>query len=196
MDLLFAYVVCFGVGLVFAVATAVTGHLFGGHDHPGDVGSGGHSEAGFGGDHMPSISPLSPTTGAAFITAFGGFGMIFSRLETTRSPFVSLPLALLGGLAVAFLVFILFRWVFARTQGSSESHVAELPGRQATVITPVSATSVGEIAYVDRGVRYTAAARSDDGSAVPAGATVVIRRIVAGQFYVSPLQPADRLPPN
>lgn len=186
MDLFLAYVFCFALGLIYAIATAVAGHLFGGHDHPGDVGSGGHSEAGFGGDHMPTISPLSPTTLAAFVTAFGGFGMVFSTIDATRSPWLSLPLSFLGGLAVAALVLMGFRAVFARTQSSSESRVAELPGRPATVITPIGPGRVGEIAYVDGGVRYTAAARSEGDVAIPAGSTVTISRIVGSQFYVSP----------
>lgn len=191
MDLFIAYVACFGIGLLFTIVTAFLGHLFGGHDADagpggGDVGSGGHAEAGFGGDHMPAITPLSPTTIASFVTAFGGFGMILSRLEATRSPLLSLPLSLLGGLTIAFLVFLLFRTLFARTQSSSESHVAGLVGREASIITPVPPGGVGEIAYVDGGVRYTAAARTLDGRPVAAGATVVVCRIVANQFYVAP----------
>jgi membrane protein implicated in regulation of membrane protease activity len=200
MDLFIAYVACFGIGLLFTVVTALAGHLFGGHDGDvgdggtAEVGSGGHVEAGIGGDHMPAITPLSPTTIASFVTAFGGFGMILSRLEATRSPFLSLPLSLLGGLTVAFLVFLLFRALFLRTQSSSESHVAGIVGREASIITPVPAGGVGEIAYVDGGVRYTAAARTEDGAPVPAGATVVVRRIVANQFYVIPRPPRPLTP--
>ena len=189
MDLFIAYVVCFAAGLLFTFVTAFLGHLFGGHDAHGDVGSGGHAEAGIGGDHMPAITPLSPTTLASFVTAFGGFGMILSRLPATRSPLLSLPLSLLGGFVVAFLVLLLFRAIFARTQSSSESQVASLVGREASIITPVPTGGVGEIAYVDRGVRYTAAARADHGAAIGAGTTVVIRRIVANQFYVQPTAP-------
>jgi membrane protein implicated in regulation of membrane protease activity len=186
MDLFIAYVVCFGGGLIFAVVSAIVGHLFGGHDADGfDVGSGGHAEAGFGGDHMPGISPLSPTSIASFITAFGGFGMIFSRFEATRSPAISLPLSILGGLVIAGVVVLMFRAVFARTQSSSESRVGSLAGRPAIIITPITSGGVGEIAYVDGGVRYTAAARSDDGSAIGSGATVVIRRVIGNQFYVT-----------
>lgn len=192
MDLFIAYVACFGLGLVFAIVSAFANHLFGGHDAEAgaDLGSGGHAEAGFGGDHLPGVSPLSPTTIASFITAFGGFGMILSRLEATRSPALSLPLSFLGGLAVAGVVFLIFRAVFTRTQSSSESRVAGLVGQSATIITPIAAGAVGEIAYVDGGSRYTAAARSEDGSPISTGATVTICRIVGNQFFVKPLTPA------
>ncbi|MBL9136899.1 MAG: NfeD family protein [Verrucomicrobiales bacterium] len=191
MDLFIAYVACFGFGLLFSIVSAVAGHLFGSHaGHEadgagGDLGSGGHAEAGFGGDHMPGIAPLSPTTIASFITAFGGLGMILSRIEATRSPFVSLPLSFLGGFLIAAGVFLMFRAVFARTQSSSESKVAGLAGREATVITPISAGGTGEIAYVDGGVRYTAAARAEGDVAIGTGVTVVIHRIVGNQFYVT-----------
>ncbi len=184
MDLFVAYVFCFAVGLVYAIASALAGHLFGGHEHPGDVGTGGHSEAGLGGDHMPSIGPLSPTTLAAFVTAFGGIGMVLATTESLRHPILSLPLSLLGGFAIAAAVLALFRTVFARTQSSSESRVFQLPGRQATVITPIEPGRVGEIAYVDRGTRYTAAARAEVDTPVPAGSTVTISRVVGSQFYV------------
>ena len=183
MDLFLAYVVCFGVGLLFAFVSAFAGHLFGGH-HP-DVGSGGHAEAGFGGDNMPGVSPLSPTTIAAFVTAFGGFGMILSRIEATRSPFLSLPLSLLGGFAVGTGVFFLFRAIFRHALSSSESRVATLLGKAASVIVPIPAGGVGEIAYVDGGVRYTAAARTENGAAIATGTPVFISRIVGTQFYVA-----------
>lgn len=186
MDLFLAYVVCFAAGLLFAVVSAVGGHVFGGGDAAdgGEIGSGGHAEAGLGGDSMPGISPLSPTTLASFVTAFGGIGMILSRIEATRSPWISIPLSMLGGVAVGILVFLLFRAVFVRTQSSSESKVAALPGRPATVITPIAAGGVGEIAYVDGGVRYTSAARSEDGDTFANGEAVVIRRVVGSQIYV------------
>ena len=78
------YSVCFGVGLVFTLVSAFFGHLFGGHDAHVDVGTGGHAEAGFEHSGMPGISPFSPTIIASFVTAFGGFGMIFSQIEATQ----------------------------------------------------------------------------------------------------------------
>lgn len=186
MDLFLAYVVCFGAGLLFAVVSAIGGHVFGGQEaDTGDIGAGGHAEAGFGGDNMPGVSPLSPTTIASFITAFGGIGMILSRIEATRSPFISLPLSALGGLAVGIAVFMLFRAVFARTQSSSESRVGGLIGKAATVITPIASGGVGEIAYVDGGVRYTAPARTEGNVHAVSGDTVHIQRVVGTQFYVT-----------
>ena len=193
MDLFLVYLVCFGVGLLFTLITAFTSHFWGGHDggmdaaqpdlgHPGAE---GHAEAGFGTQDMPGFSALSPTTIASFITAFGGFGMIFHRVEATSSPWISLPLSVMGGFGVAAAVLWLFRLVFSKTQGSSESRVATLVGTSATVITPISENGVGEIAYVQSGTRYTAPARADNNVAIVNGATVKITRIVGTQFYVA-----------
>ncbi|HOC58006.1 MAG TPA: NfeD family protein [Verrucomicrobiota bacterium] len=183
----FVYSVCFGVGLLFAIVSAFLGHLFGGHDMDTDVGTGGHAEAGFQDTGMPGLSPFSPTTITAFITAFGGLGMIFSRIKATESPWISAPLALLGALAIAAGVVWLFGTVFHKVDASSESRVATLAGMTATVITPIPANGVGEIAYVQAGSRYTAPARDEQGTPVSSGQTVRIVRIVGTQFYVTPV---------
>jgi membrane protein implicated in regulation of membrane protease activity len=186
MDTFTAYSICFGVGVLFTLVSALGAHVFGGHSDAThfDVGH-GHAEAGFGSNDMPGFSPLSPSTIAAFIAAFGGFGMIFTRLAATRSPLVSAPLAALGGFAVAGLVFWVLRTVFRQTQSSSEGRIAGLVGMSATVITPIPADGVGEIAYVQSGSRYSAPARAEGGVAVTNGASVKISRIVGTQFYVT-----------
>jgi hypothetical protein len=181
------YAICFCVGLLFAVLSAFFGHLFGGHEGHIDIGTGGHAEAGFEHTGMPGLSPFSPTTICSFITAFGGFGAIFSRIEATRSVWVSLPLSILGGLVVAAAVLLVFGLIFKNTQSSSESHVGSLLGRTATVITPVPAAGVGEIAYVQGGARYTAPAREQNGAPLANGQTVKITRIAESQFYVTAL---------
>jgi membrane protein implicated in regulation of membrane protease activity len=181
------YAICFCVGLLFTLLTAFFGHLFGGHDVHTDLGTGGHAEAGYADTGMPGLSPFSPTTICSFITAFGGFGLIFSRIEATSNVWLSLPLSILGGLVVAGAVLWLFGMIFHHTQSSSEGCVAALVGHTATVITPIPPSGVGEIAYVQAGTRYTAPARELNGVAVSNGQTVKITRIAESQFYVSSL---------
>lgn len=186
MDAFLLYFICFGVGLVFTIISAVVSDVFGGSDAHTDIGTGGHAEAGFEHTGMPGVSPFSPTMIASFITAFGGFGMILSKVEATSSPLISGPLSLLGGLIMAGGVFLVFNKIFAVTQSSSESRVATLVGLNATVITPIPQHGVGEIAYVQGGSRYTAPARSESGAAISGGHTVKINRVVGTQFYVVP----------
>src|ERR1051326_8110621 len=180
----FVYSICFGVGLLFAIVSAFLGHLFGGHDAHADIGTGGHAEAGFQDTGMPGLSPFSPTTISAFITAFGGIGLVLSKIEATRSPWVSAPLATVGALIIAALVVMLSGTIFHKTQSSSESRMATLVGITGTVITPIPANGVGEIAYVQGGTRYSAPARTETGTSVPAGKPVRITRIVGSQYFV------------
>jgi membrane protein implicated in regulation of membrane protease activity len=180
----FIYVICLGVGLVFTLLTAFFGHLLGGgHDaHVG--GSGGHAEAGGDTSDMPGVSIFSPTVITTFITAFGGFGIIFHQIPATHHVFVSAPLAALFAVLTAGTVVWLLRQLFRKTQSSSESKVGTLEGAVGHIITPIPQNGVGEIAYVQGGSRYTAPARETTGVAVASGATVKIVRIVGSQFYV------------
>jgi hypothetical protein len=182
------YTICFFVGLIFTIFSAFFGHLFGGHDLPhGEIGTGGHAEAGFNDTGMPGLSPFSPTTICSFLTAFGGFGMIFSNIKATSNIWVSLPLSLLGGLLVAAVVLWVFGTLFYKVQSTSEGHIGLMVGQSATVISPIPQQGVGEIAYIQGGSRYTAPARTESGCAVASGQTVLINRITGSQFYVTPL---------
>ncbi len=177
------YGICLVVGLTFTLISVMAGHFFGGHDtHV--AGSGGHVEAGADSSDAPGISIFSPTIIASFITAFGGFGLIFTQFPKTSNAPISAPLSLVGGLAVAGAVLVFLRSVFRHTQSSSESHVAQLVGAEANVITPIPENGVGEIAYVVGGTRYSAPARGENNAAVANGKTVKITRIVGTQFYV------------
>jgi RNA polymerase sigma factor (sigma-70 family) len=182
---LFIYAVCFGVGLVFALLSVIFGHL----GHTGDAGMDhgtadqGHAEAGFGTHDMPGFEAVGPTTIATFVTAFGGLGMVLNQSDTLHR--VSGLLAAVGAFAIAALVAWGFSQVFRWAQGSSEGRVAQLGGSTATVITPIPAGSVGEIAYVQSGTRYSAPARAENGAAIANGATVKITRVVGTQFYVT-----------
>ena len=181
------YIICLGVGLVFTLISAFFGHVFGG-GHEGHVdGSGGHAEAGVDSSDMPGVSVLSPTIIASFVTAFGGFGIILSQFQATKAPIISAPLSVLGGFIIAGCVLMLLRSLFSHTQSSSESKVGSLAGMIATIITPIPANGVGEIAYVQAGSRYTAPARLEDGSTTLGnGKLVRITRVVGSQFYVAP----------
>jgi membrane protein implicated in regulation of membrane protease activity len=179
------YLFCLIVGLAFTLLTAVFGHLFGG-DHGHLDGSGGHAEAGIDSSDSPGVSVLSPTIMACFVSAFGGFGIIFSKIPATKDVWLSAPLAVLGGGLVATAVLWVLRQLFRHSQGSSESKVATLVGVTATIITPIPENGVGEIAYIQGGTRYSAAARCETGASVPNGQVVTITRIVGTQFYVRP----------
>jgi membrane protein implicated in regulation of membrane protease activity len=177
------YAICLVAGLIFTLFSAVFGHLFGGH---GDihVGMGGHADGGVGHDGVPGISFLSPTVLASFVTAFGAIGLIFSKINATSSVWINAPISFFGALGVALLVLWLFNTMFKKTEGSSESRVAQLIGQTAAIVTPIPENGVGEISYTQAGSRYTAPARAEKGGTISSGQTVKITRIVGSQFYV------------
>jgi membrane protein implicated in regulation of membrane protease activity len=178
------YAICLMVGLVFTLVSVVAGHFFGGHDaHV--AGSGGHAEAGADSSDMPGISIFSPTVMASFITAFGGFGLIFSQFPATSKTIASASLSIFCALLVAGGLYKFLSVIFRHTQSSSESRVARLVGTEASVITPIPENGVGEIAYVVGGTRYTAPARVENGTAIAGGKSVKITRVVGTQFYVT-----------
>jgi len=187
------YAICLVLGLIFTLFSAVAGHLFGGHG-AGHVGMGGHADAGVGHDGVPGISFLSPTVMASFVTAFGAFGLIFSKMDATSQAWISAPLAFLGALAVALGVLWLFNTMFRKTEGSSEGRVAKLIGQTAAVVSPIPAHGVGEISYTQAGSRYSAPARAEQGVVIAAGQTVKIHRIVGTQFFVEPVPESPQAP--
>ena len=180
------YLVCFGVGLLFTLVSGVLGGVFGGHDAHGGVAD-THAEGGFASHEMPGFSPLSPTTLATFVTAFGGLGMVFHTIPATRPPWFRVPLAALGAFLAAAAVVWQFSAIFRRTQSSSEGRVATLVGLTAMLNSSIPADGVGEIAYVQGGSRYTAPARSEGGRPVPNGTAVKITRVIGTEFFVEPL---------
>src|SRR5437899_5468131 len=178
------YTACLALGLLFTIISAFTSHFFGGHDGHMDVGTGGHAEAGYDHSGVPGISFFSPTVLSCFVTAFGACGLILTRIEATKSVWISAPISAMAGLIMATLAFLLFNWMFEKTQSSSEVRVASLVGQTASIITPIPENGVGEIAYVQGGSRYTAPARSEKGAAISGGRAVKITRIIGSQFYV------------
>jgi len=183
MSAFFVYLFCLVVGFVFVLGSAVMGHLGGDHGHVG--GSGGHAEAGADSSDAPGVSLFSPIVMAAFVAAFGAFGLIFSQFEATKSPIISAGLSIVCAVLVAGALVNLLRKLVRASDSSSESRVATLVGHEATVISPIPTGGVGEIAYVQAGSRYTAPAREESGAAVGNGREVKITRVVGSQFYVT-----------
>jgi membrane-bound ClpP family serine protease len=182
------YGVCLALGLLFTLISAIAGHLFGGGDHGGDIGTGGHAEAGFDHTGLPGISFFSPTVLASFVTAFGACGLILKSIEATSPLYISAPVSAMAGGLIALIVFWVFNAMFRKTQSSSESRVSTLIGQPASIITPIPENGVGEIAYIQAGTRYTAPARSVDGKSIGGSKGVRITKIVGTQFYVQVIE--------
>lgn len=206
------YLILFLIGFCFAVISFILsslGHLGVGHgadvdaqdvDIGGhDVDVGGHDIDASGdnidiGDHDVDghfdgssaemhVSPVSPITIAMFITAFGGVGFIFQQIPG-GSLFLSLPLAFVSGFLIAGFAFYILYKLFKATQASSNYSRESLLGLEAEVITSIPSDGLGEIAYITRGSRFSAPARSEEKSEIPRHAIVRMTRIVGNIFYV------------
>jgi hypothetical protein len=186
----FIYLVCFFLGLGFAVLSGLLAGVFGGHAGPHVDAGGAHVDLGGShgdGTHAPAaegslhFQPLSPVSIALFVTTFGGIGLLLKKLG--YPPLVQLPVGMLSGLIVGGAVAYGFYRIMQSTQASSHVRAGEEIGLQAEVTVPIPNGGLGEIAYVVRGSRLTNPARSIDGKELPAR---VIVKIVeqSGNVYI------------
>jgi membrane protein implicated in regulation of membrane protease activity len=190
------FIGCFFVGLAYAIISAILGGIFGGgeggaeagghfdiqHDIVGHVDTSGGTDTG-----TIHFSPLSPAVVAMFITAFGAMGMICLKVFNL-TPYPSLAIAVLTGVSIAVITFFIFLMLFKVTQGSSESKISEMTGQEAEVITTIPSDGLGEIAYVSKGTRYTAPARSAYRNEIKSHSVVTIEKIAGNTFYVKPTE--------
>lgn len=172
------FVICFGVGILFLIITAVFGGLFEFDGHHFDFG--GHGDIGAG---VTGFSPVSPTFISFFLTVFGGMGGVCISLW--QISFVwSLVIALVTALGIATVVYISLTKVFDVTQGGVEVNVAELVGREAEVTIGIPEGGTGEVVFITAGGRLTSPARSADGKPIAHNTTVVIEKIVGNTYIV------------
>jgi len=143
----------------------------------------GHADVGSFDHGTVSVSPLSPITIAAFITSFGGIGIVATQLFQVR-PEISLLWATLGGVITGGIVYLLYGRMLVAMQASSQVHTQELRGTIGEVIAPIPATGVGEVSYIAKGSRISSPARSATGQAIPRGTLVTIERVVGGTALV------------
>jgi hypothetical protein len=172
------FVICFGVGIVFLIVTAIFGGLFEVDGHHFDFG--GHGDVG---GAMAGFSPVSPTFISFFLTVFGGVGGVCMSLWQIGFVY-SLLIALVTALGMATVVYIGLAKVFDVTQGGVEVNVAELVGREAEVTIGIPEGGTGEVVFITAGGRLTSPARSADGKPIPHNSTVVIQKIVGNTYIV------------
>ena len=174
------YLVCFFVGLGFALLSAILSGVFSGgaEAHVG----GGHDIHATAGDsvHFPLMSPV---TLSMFVASFGGSGYVFKRV--LGMDFIAhLGLAILTAAVLALAMAWLLWKLFQVTQGSSEAQVFELIGTEAEVTTAIPAEGLGEIAYTAKHTHYSAPARTADGKSLGPHTPVKIVKVLGGTYIV------------
>lgn len=180
----------FFTGAIFTVASFLLGQFasVGGGDTGIDLDMDGEVDVEFDSDYDVTGSPfgrliaLRPSTIAAFVTVFGGMGMIAGQkgysLHLTLA--WSLGLGLLSALAITHLVINPLQ----KAQNTSAIPQAELIGWDAVVTLGMEGKSFGQIAYSANHNIYTAPAKSKTGRKLYKGDDVTIAEIDRGVFYV------------
>jgi len=191
--------VCFYTGVLYTIISFVLGHLLDFAGIGGDVDvdidididldldldvDGGIDLDG----NMPGIgiSPLKPITIAAFVTVFGGTGMIF--LNNNYSALISVTVAAAIGFTVSYLLYRLIVVPLYKAQNTSAVSQKELIGGLAHSALSMKDESFGKIIYTIEGNTYSAPAKSIDGKVIAKGVPVVIIDIKKNLFYVKEIK--------
>lgn len=153
-------------------------------------GGGAHVDVGGAPDHEVHLLSLSPISIASFVTAFGGIGLIATQ-GYGASGGASLLWAIGGSIIIALASHFLVFYLFIAPQASSEVKQNTLIGMTAEVTAPIPGNSVGEIAYVAMGERYTSTARAADGQDIPRGALVKIESMAGTVMVVKQITNSD-----
>jgi hypothetical protein len=178
------FVVCFVAGLGLSVVSFVSGlehvnvfdHVFHGHrvlHLPRGLRHAGSKR---------STSMINAAAITAFLTWFGGGGLLLERL----TPWV-LPLVVGGACVVGLSGASLINGVInalARRESLAES--LSMIGVIGRVVVPIrEGDGTGEIVFTHAGTRRVSGARSDTGRAIAKGTEVVVTRYERGISYVT-----------
>ncbi len=192
------FLLCFGLGSVWSLATLLLGGLHLGHGHGVHPHLGGHGHAGHsstagahghasGHAHSSELgswlgSMANPSSLAVFLAWFGGLGYLLTR-HTGLLFWVDLCVAIGFGLAGAWLLAAFLRFLQAREKplNPADYEMVGVLGRVSSTIRP---DGVGELIYVRDGARRPVCARSEDSSLIQRGEEVVVTRFEKGVAYV------------
>jgi membrane protein implicated in regulation of membrane protease activity len=151
-----------------------------------DVHAGGHDGDATSDHGHSTISDLplfSPMTIAAYITGFGGSGLIYHHLLGDR-PFLHVPAAAVTGAAMGVGVSFMAYKLISRFESGKPAHESEAYGQDAEVTVAIPVDGFGEVAYVASGIRRAIPARAEPGVGHAAGERVRVVRITGGTAHV------------
>lgn len=192
------YLICFGIGTLWSLASLLMGGMHLGH------GSHGHAHVGHAHAHGPHAhghgqgridqhidqagwaswlgTLLTPGCLAVFLAWFGGIGYLLTR-HSALGDWADLAIAILVGLAGAVLLGLFLRWLQSHEQPleSTDTDVIGTLGKVSSTIRP---TGVGEVIYVRDGSRRAIPARAEDGLQISRDEEVVVTRYEQGIAYV------------
>ena len=155
-----------GIGVGYAIIGLILGNVLG----CGDSGAN-------------SISPINLSVIAAFITVFGGAGLILIR---SFPLFTAVSLAGFIGAAVAYGFHRFIIVPLTKAQSTTAIEIQSLIGHGAKVTEKIPQGKFGKITYKVNDSTYTAPAKSEDGEEIPRNASVKIVYIEKNAYYVRP----------
>jgi len=182
------YLFCFIVGFLLSVLSFLAGaghfHLpsrFHVHFHGWHHGAG---MAGHGAPHVRGgISWFNAMTFMVFLAWFGGIGYLLT-VHSKLVALVALLIAITAGLFAASLVFKFMAKIVKVSDAQMLDWDYRIEGTVGTVSSAIRGDGTGEVIFEQKGARKSAGARSDNGTALPKGAEVVITRYEEGIAYV------------
>jgi hypothetical protein len=175
------YLICFLLGLALSLLSVLTGsaHVHLPHVHVPHVHvHGPHLHA----PESEGMPWLNFGTMTAFLAWFGGTGYLLERFYAGWF-LVALAVAVLSGLGGAAIVF----WFLAKLAGGEQALDPadyDMVGVLGKLSIPIRLGGTGEMVFSQEGVRRVSGARSEDGTAIPKGAEVVVQRYEKGIAYV------------
>src|SRR5262245_55204171 len=174
------YLICFIVGFVLSLISAFGGFIHMPHGHHGHIhfshGHGGHAAG-------ADVSPFNFSTITAFLAWFGGVGYLLTRFSGIWL-WLAFLLAIVGGLTGAALVFLFLVKVllaYDRPMNAADYDMVGVLGQLSSAIRP---GGIGEMSFSQAGVRRSAWARTEDGTAIEKGAEVIVTRYDRGIAFV------------
>ena len=118
----------------------------------------------------------------AFLAWFGGTGYLLERYYAVWFV-VALAIAMLSGLGGAAIVFWFLSKLARMTQALDPADY-DMVGVLGKLSIPIREGGTGEMIFSQEGMRRVTGARSEDGTAIPKGAEVVVTRYEKGIAYV------------
>ncbi len=185
-QIFFLFIALIGAG--FLLLSFVMGEIGEAFDSVGDfIGDnvelpGGDTDLGGGHGDADGPSPLSLRNLMAFLTAFGASGLITSAYgwDTLQSSLF----AFVPGIAMAFVAYRFMRTLYGQ-EASSVLEVSSLVGRTGVVEVGVPQSGLGRVLMNTVGGRSSFIARSEDGSPIASGESVVVKSTLGTDLVVA-----------
>jgi membrane protein implicated in regulation of membrane protease activity len=175
------YLICFIVGFALSLLSVMGGFIHMPHMHHGHlhIGHGhGHAHAGSG-----QISPFNFSTLTAFLAWFGGIGYLLTKFSGLWLGLAFL-FAVAGGLAGGSIVFLFLVKVLLAHDKAMDAADYDMIGVLGHLTSAIREKGTGEMSFSQEGIRRSAPARAEDGTAIAKGTDVIVTRYDKGIAYV------------